>query len=228
VKKADGVTAVKLGDGYGAGINWDASLVAAAQNSQPHKIYLYPTGAGEQRVIDLGDLSAAFGTWENDLTFSRDGRWAVFSAFDPKQQIRDYLLDMRDGKLRAVTPVGTRAGKLSPDASRVVTLDIAADKYVLVDAASGKVSDIPGLEKDDEVLGWNLDGSMVNVWNQDLPARLSQLDVATGRRQFVQTVEPMAMLGSMYARMVTSADGKTVAYRHRRGLYAIYIADGLR
>jgi eukaryotic-like serine/threonine-protein kinase len=228
VKKADGVTAVKLGDGYGAGINWDASLVAAAQNSQPHKIYLYPTGAGEQKVIDLGDLSAAFGTWENDLTFSRDGRWAVFSAFDPKQQIRDYLLDMRDGKLRPVTPVGTRAGKLSPDASRVVTLDIAADKYVLADAASGKVSDIPGLEKDDEVLGWNLDGSMVNVWNQDLPARLSQLDVATGRRQFVQTVEPMAMLGSMYARMVTSADGKTVAYRHRRGLYAIYIADGLR
>jgi hypothetical protein len=37
----------------------------------------------------------------------------------------------------------------------------------------------------------------------------------------------MAMLGSMYARMVTSADGKTAAYRHRRGLYAIYIADGL-
>jgi eukaryotic-like serine/threonine-protein kinase len=227
VKKSDGVASVKLGDGYGAGINWDASLVAAAQTSQPHKIYLYPTGAGEQRVIDLGDLSAAFGTWENDLTFSRDGRWAVFSAFDPKQQIRDYLLDMRDGKLRPVTPVGSRAGKLSPDATRVVTLDIAADKYVLVDAAFGKVSDIPGLEKDDEVLGWSLDGSMVNVWNQDLPARLSQLDVATGRRQLVQTVEPMAMLGSMYARLVTSADGKTVAYRNRRGLYAIYIADGL-
>jgi hypothetical protein len=49
VKKADAMTAVKLGDGYGAGINWDASLVAAAQNSQPHKVYLYPTGAGEQR-----------------------------------------------------------------------------------------------------------------------------------------------------------------------------------
>jgi eukaryotic-like serine/threonine-protein kinase len=228
VKKADGVAAVKLGDGYGAGITWDASIVAAEQNSQLHRLYLYPTGAGEQRVIDLGDLSAAFGTWENDLTFSRDGRWAVFSAFDPKQQIRDYLLDMRDGKLRPVTPVGTRAGKLSPDATRIVTLDVAAEKYVLVDAASGKVSEIPGIEKDDEVLGWNLDGRMVNVWNQDLPARISQVDVASGRRQLVQTVEPMAMLGSMYARMVTSADGKTAAYRHRRGLYAIYIAGGLQ
>ena len=179
-------------------------------------------------MIDLGDLSAAFGTWENDLTFSRDGRWAVFSAFDPQQQIRDYLLDMRDGKVRPVTPVGTRAGKLSPDATRIVTLDVAAEKYVLVDVASGKVSEIPGLEKDDEVVGWNLDGRMVNVWNQDLPARISQVDVTSGRRQLVQTVEPMAMLGSMYARMVTSADGKTAAYRHRRGLYAIYIAEGLQ
>ena len=228
VKKADGVTAVKLGDGYGSGITWDETMVAAAQNSQPHKLYLYPMGAGEQRVIDLGELSAAFGTWENDLTFSRDGRWAVFSAFDPKQQIRDYLLDMRDGKLRPVTPVGTRAGKVSPDGTRIVTLDIAAEKYVLVDAASGAVSEILGIEKNDEVLGWNLDGRMVNVWNQDLPARLSRVDVASGRRQLVQTVEPLAMLGSMYARMVTSADGKTAAYRHRRGLYAIYIADGLQ
>jgi len=185
-------------------------------------------GAGEQRVIELGELSAAFGTWENNLTFSRDGRWAVFSAFDPKQQIRDYLLDMRDGKLRPVTPVGTRAGKVSPDGTRIVTLDIAAEKYVLVDAASGAVSEILGIEKNDEVLGWNLDGRMVNVWNQDLPARLSRVDVASGRRQLVQTVEPLAMLGSMYARMVTSADGKTAAYRHRRGLYAIYIADGLQ
>ena len=54
VRKVDGATPVKLGDGYGAGINWDASMVAAAQNAQPHKLYLYPTGVGEQRVIDIG------------------------------------------------------------------------------------------------------------------------------------------------------------------------------
>jgi Tol biopolymer transport system component len=228
VKRADGVAAVKLGDGYGAGITWDGSTVAAVQNSEPHKLYLYPTGVGEQRVIDLGELSAAFGTFENDLTFSRDGRWAVFSAFDSKGEVRDYLLDMRDGKVRPITPVGTRAGKLSPDGARIVTLDIAAQKYVLVDVASGKVSDIPGIDKEDEVLGWSVEGLKLLAWNQELPARISMVDVASGRRQLVQTVEPLAMLGSMYVRMVTSADGKTAAYRHRRGLYAIYTADGLK
>jgi eukaryotic-like serine/threonine-protein kinase len=228
VKPADGRASVKIGVGYGAGITWDGSLVAAAQESQPHSLYLYPTGPGEQRVIDLGKLSAAFGTFENDLTFSRDGRWAVFSAFDNKGEVRDYLMDMRDGKFRPVTPVGTRAGKLSPDGTRIVTLDVSAQQYKLVDVNSGKIGDVPGITKEDEVLGWNLDGHTLNVWNQDLPARISQLDVVTGRRQLIQTVEPLAMLGSMYARMVTSADGKTAAYRHRRGLYAIYIAEELQ
>jgi hypothetical protein len=54
------------------------------------------------------------------------------------------------------------------------------------------------------------------------------VEVATGRRQLVQTVEPFALLGSMYARMVVSGDAKTAAYRQRRGLYQIYMADGLK
>ena len=89
-----------------------------------------------------------------------------------------------------------------------MTLDIAAQKHVLVDVASGKVSDVGGIEKQEEVLGWNADGRMLLVWNQELPARISMVALASGRRQFVQTVEPFATLGSMYARMVASEDGK--------------------
>jgi hypothetical protein len=53
------------------------------------------------------------------------------------------------------------------------------------------------------------------------------IDVTTGRRQLVQSVEPTSTVGSMYAHVVASSDGRTVAYRLRRGLYAIYLADGL-
>ncbi|MBZ5629851.1 MAG: protein kinase [Acidobacteriia bacterium] len=228
LKNTNGAAAVKLGDGYGCGITADGRTVSALRTTEPHKLYLYPTGTGDQKVIELGELTAAFGTNENDVTFARDGRWAAFSAFDAKHEVRDYLLDLRDGKFRPVTPPGSKAGKLSPDGTRIVTLDVAAQKYVLVDVASGKMSDVPGIEKQDEVLGWGTDGRMLAVWNQELPARLSLVDVASGRRQLVQTVEPLATLGSMYARMVTSADAKTAVYRHRRGLYAIYIADGLK
>jgi eukaryotic-like serine/threonine-protein kinase len=228
LKSTSGTAAVMLGDGYGTGITYDGRMVAAYQTSQPHRIYLYPTGVGDQKVIELGELTAAIGTYGNDVTFSRDGRWVAFSAFDTKHEQRDYVMDLRDGKMRPITPPGSRAGKVSPDGTRIVTLDVAGQKYVLVDVSSGKVSDIGGMDKQDEVLGWNLDDRTITVWNQELPARISIVDVTSGRRQLVQTVEPLAMLGSMYARMVASADGKTAVYRHRRGLYAIYIADGLK
>ena len=76
-RKGDGAAPIRLGEGYGDGITWDGSLVPAFRNTEPHKLYLYPTGVGEQRVIDLGDLRA--GTFENDVTFSRDGRWGLLS-----------------------------------------------------------------------------------------------------------------------------------------------------
>ena len=75
---------------------------------------------------------------------------------------------------------------------------------------------------------WSTDGQLLLLWNQDLPASISLLDPAGGTRQLIQTVELLTMLGSMYARMVVSGDGTTAVYRHRRGLYAIYIADGLQ
>ncbi|HKD84207.1 MAG TPA: protein kinase [Terriglobales bacterium] len=227
-RKGDGAAPIRLGEGYGDGITWDGSLVPASRNNEPHKLYLYPTGVGEQRVIDLGELRAGFGTFENDVTFSRDGRWGLLSAFNTKDEVRDYLVDLRDGKLRAVTPAGTHRGMLSPDGTQVVTWDIAQQKYVLIDVASGKVSDVAGIEKGEEMLAWNADGRGIVVWNQELPANITIVNLSTAKRQLVQTVEPLAMLGSMYTRMVASADGKTAAYRHRRGLYAIHIADGLR
>ena len=104
-RKGDGAAAIRVGQGYGDGITWDGSLVPAPRNSEPHKLYLYPTGVGEQRAIDLGDLRAGFGTFENDITFSRDGRWGLLSAFNTKGEVRDYLFDIRSGNSRPVTLV---------------------------------------------------------------------------------------------------------------------------
>jgi serine/threonine protein kinase/Tol biopolymer transport system component len=227
VRKVDGAAPIRVGQGYGDGITWDGSLVAASRDTEPHKVYLYPTGVGEQRVIDLGDLTAGF-TFENDINFSRDAHWGFLSAFNSKGEVRGYLFDLGNGKVRPVSPVGMRGGKLSPDAARVVALDITRQRLILVDVASGKVSDINGVEAGEEMLAWNIDGQGIVVWNQELPAKITNVTLATGKRQLVQSVEPLSMLGSMYARLAASANGKIAVYRHRRGLYAIHIADDLR
>ena len=216
-----------LGDGFGFGFTPDGKMVVAMRISDPGKLFLYPIGPGDQRTIDLGNLNSAASGNHYAVTFSSDGRFVLASAIDSQREIRDYLIDLRAGSLKPVTPAGSKDGKLSPDGTRVVTLNLAAQKPILVDVASGKISDIPGIDGRDEVIGWSSNSRSVLVWNQELPAQLFALDVATGRRDLLQLVEPTSIVGSMYAHLVASSDGKTVAYRLRRGLYAIYLADGL-
>ena len=110
------------------------------------------------------------------------------------------------------TAAGSTDGKLSPDGTRIVTSNLAPRNPFLVDVASGKTSDIPGLEEHHVAVGWSSDRRPLFVWDQELPARLFAVDLATSRRQLVQSVEPTSAVGSMYARLAASSDGKTVAY----------------
>ena len=223
----NGFAPTMLGDGFGFGFTPDGKMVVAMRISDPSKLFLYPIGPGDQRTIDLGDLNSAASGNHYAVTFSSDGRFVLASAIDSQREIRDYLIDLRAGNLKAITPAGSKDGKLSPDGTKVVTRNLAAQKPILVDVASGKTSDIPGIDSRDEVIGWSSNSRSVFVWDQELPARLFALDVTTGRRDLVQLVEPTSIVGSMYAHLVASGDGKTVAYRLRRGLYVIYLSDGL-
>ena len=154
LRNTNGTPAVLLGEGFGMGITPDARMVPAMLGGKPYSLTFYPTGAGEQRVIDLGKLNPAVSQTEDGVTFSGDGRFGLLTAYDATQEIRDYLLEMSTGSLRAVTPAGTKGGKLSPDGTRVVTQKLATQKWVLVEVASGKTSEVPGIEENDAVISW--------------------------------------------------------------------------
>jgi eukaryotic-like serine/threonine-protein kinase len=228
LQNTNGAAPVLIGEGYGSGISYDSRLIAAVRAAEPNKLVLYPAGAGEKREIDLGKLNARVATVENGITFSRDGRFALLSAINPQQEIRSYLVNLGDGSLRPVTPVGTSLAKLSPDATHVFAMDMTMGKPVVVEISSGKLSEVLGIDEHEEVLGWTEDGKSVTVRTEDLPTKIFIVEVATGKRRFIQTVEPIANLGSMYARLVACADGSVVGYRLRRGMYALYVANGLR
>ena len=51
-----------------------------------------------------------------------------------------------------------------------------------MDVASGKAPDIAGFGSQDPVIGWSSDGRSLFVWDQELPARLYVVDLATGIR----------------------------------------------
>lgn len=228
LRRSNGAAPVVIGEGFGAGLSYDGRVVAAVRLDDPNKLLLYPAGPGEKREIDLGELSAESSSFENGVTFSRDGRFALLTAFNRRRELRGYLLDLSDGKIRPATPVGSKEGRLSPDGKQVVTTELASSRRVIVDIESGKVREVPGLTPHDEVIGWTEDGKSLSIWNMEMPAKVWTLDIASGRRTFVQTVEPVANLGAMYARLVTCADGRVAVYRLRRGMYALYLSDGLR
>jgi len=228
LQRSNGAAPVKIGDGFGGGLSYNGQTIAAVRLEDPHKLLLYPSGAGEQREIDLGEVSAQVSNRENALTFSRDGKLALFPAFNTKRELRDYLLDLSTGKIRPATPVGSKEGKLSPSGTRVLTTELATNKRVIVDIDSQKVSEVPGLGLHEEVIGWTEDGKALSIWNQEIPAKVWILDIASGQRKFVQTVDALASLGTMYAKMATSADGTVAVYRLRRGMYTVYLADGLK
>jgi eukaryotic-like serine/threonine-protein kinase len=227
LQNTNGSAPVLIGEGYGSGISYDGRVIAAVKATEPNKLVLYPAGAGEKRVIDLGNLNARVATVENGITFSRDGRFALLSASNPQQEIRSYLVNLSDGSLRPVTPVGTTLGKLSPDASRVYAMDVATGKPVVVEIGSDKLTPVPGIGEYEEVLGWTDDAKSLTVRTEELPTKIFIVEVATGKRRLIQTVEPIATLGSMYARLVACADGSVAGYRLRRGMYAIYLATGI-
>ena len=228
LQNTSGTAPVLIGEGYGSGISYDSKLIAAVRSAAPNKLILYPAGAGEKREIDLGDLNARVATVENGITFSRDGHYALISALDKQQQIRCYLVNLTDGTLRAVTPAGTGLGKLSPDATRVLAIDVIKRKPVVVELGSGQPSDVVGVGEHEEVIGWTEDSRSLIVRTEELPTKVFSVEIGTGKRKFIQTVEPLATLGAMYARLVTCADGSVVGYRLRRGMYALYSVDGLK
>ena len=71
----------------GDGITWDGSLVPASRNTEPHKLYLYPTGGGEQRAIDLGDLRAGFGG-----KIERDGQTVEIAFREALMHLKRYAV----------------------------------------------------------------------------------------------------------------------------------------
>src|SRR5262249_3693567 len=65
IRGTDGSPPVRLGDGVGMAISPDGRWVTAHTPREEHpKVWLYPTGAGEKRVLPTGDLNTeASGDW---------------------------------------------------------------------------------------------------------------------------------------------------------------------
>jgi len=88
---------------------------------------------------------------------------------------------------------------------------------------------IPGIELQETFQEWTKDGQALLVFSATpWEARIYRVEVATGKRTLLRTVEPGEKAGSILPMRLAYAEGsKTYAYSTVRILGTLYVAEGL-
>jgi hypothetical protein len=89
---------------------------------------------------------------------------------------------------------------------------------------------VPGFTDGDVPVGWTNDGQSIFVYNPgDLPAKVSRLNLATGRKQLWKTLMPADAAGiTDLGPILITPDGKSYVYEYGRTLSDLYLVDGIK
>jgi hypothetical protein len=161
------------------------------------------------------------------LTCSADGRWAAFAGFDGDVGPRIYLLEVEEGTLRAVGPVGTSGPVIAPDGERVAGLSPDGVVTVYPVADDDRPYVVPGIAPGERPLQWSRDGRSLLVWNRVFPARIQRVDVADGRRTEALEIMPSDPAGVLYGQIILAPGGDHYVYRYRRDLSTLFLVEGV-
>ena len=216
--------AVRLGEGEAGAISPDGRLVVRKFGGSPvPAVQLIPTGAGEPKPIDLGQLEVGY-----QADFTSDGRQLLFAAHERGRPNRIYAMDLPDGAPRAITPEGVNFLLTAPDGRSLVIE--SEGKLALYPLNGGAAHPIAGAEAGDEPLGWAEDGKSLYVSvGQGSGARVVRIDGPTGRRETWREYTPSDTAGLTFTRAAAiSSDGKTVIVHYQSVTSTLYLAEGIR
>jgi eukaryotic-like serine/threonine-protein kinase len=224
VRGTDGSPAVRLGEGQSMTLSPDGKWALAILDklTNPH-ILIYPTGAGQQRPLPLGDLLPRGGR------FFPDSRHLLVGAEAKGQRARLYLTDLDGSKPRPVTPEGFPLPVISPDGTRFLSRG-PDDKTWIFSVQGGEPTLVPEIAAADTVVGWTSEGRGLFVQRGvTTPARVDRFDFATRRFEAWKEIVPSDVAGIVRISSVfVSPDGAFYAYAYSRALSNLYLVEGLR
>jgi Tol biopolymer transport system component len=226
----DGAPPVRLGDGCPSGLSPDGRWVAVT-DAGGNTLSLLPTGAGEIKRPAAGTVRYYF-----DVRWLPDNRRILFSGSEEGRPRRLFLQEVDGGSPRAVTPEGisTDYAFPSPDGRSVAAgSDWHQSPYALYSLDGGEPRPIPGLEKGEQPLRFDADGSHLFVRVGEKPdvlaARVVHLDLRSGRREpwkEIAPADPAGFLGVNY--LFLTPDGRGHLYTYIRQLSTLHLVEGLR
>jgi hypothetical protein len=222
LRKTDGSPVVRLGEGWPADLSADGKWVLAVIQSHPPQLVIYPTGAGETKQLQRGEI-------ENYVTaqWFRDGKSVLIGGNDPGKGTRFYVQEIGGGAPGPVTPEGTRDGSLSADGSLVLARG-PEGKYFAYPIAGGEPRPVPGLTEEDVLAQWSADARSALVYRRaQIPCRLEGVDLATGQRTLFKEFAPADRAGLLSMREIFATDDlRSYAYTAYYQVSTLFVSEG--
>jgi eukaryotic-like serine/threonine-protein kinase len=218
-------SAVRLGDGESVTLSPDGRWVLALTMSSPAQLILLPSGAGDAQQITHDGLYHSWARW------LPDSQGIVFTAKQEGHGARIYLQKSITAAATPVSPEGIDplVLALAPDGTQVA--GIGADgKAYLYSLAGAPAKSVPGLLPSEQPIEWSADGKSLYVYRPgEFPAKVSQLDLTTGKRTLWRSLAPADPAGvSQIGPIVMTPDGASYIYGYHRTLSDLYLVEGLK
>jgi Tol biopolymer transport system component len=224
LRKTDGSPAIRLSEGVGLALSPDGKSTLARPNVTPSPLVRLPTGVGEAKPLTNDAINHLWGRW------LPDGKQVVFSGNEAGHGFRLYVESPGEGKPRPISPEGVNpsvvispkgdfAASVGPD-HRVYLYPIAGGEPVLV----------AGTQPDEAPTGFSADGRSLYVFRfGEIPAKVFQLELATGKRTLWKELVPADAAGIDNVRGITiTPDAKAYVYGYIRTLSDLYLVEGLK
>jgi len=225
IRNTDGSPAIRLGEGSAAALSPDQKWCIVQTPGSPEQLRLLPTGAGETQPLTNDSINHQWARW------FPDGKRFAFGGNEPGHGVRLYVQDVSGGTPKPISPEGVSAAAftVSPDGQWVAGVG-PDDKGYLYPAAGGDPRVVNGFEPGDQPISWNQDGHSLYVYRTgEVPAKVYQLDLATGKKTLWKQIVPVDPTGvSTIGPILMTPDGKTYAYGFHRTLGDLYLVEGLK
>ncbi len=229
LRKLDLSPAVRLGENleFQVGqLSPDGKWVVAASASEPNRLVLLPTGAGEVRRIEPpADRADWF----------PDGRRVLLRMRDATAPARPAIYDVVSGSIHPVALPEAFEGRVSeqavsPDGRRIAALGgFGPNRALWLMGLDGRPARKLGLFPEDSLIGWSQDGEHLFFYRSEVPARVFQVELGSGKAEPWKELKPEDLAGVVRIGPVRVApNGRAWAYSYTRVLSELYIAKGLR
>jgi eukaryotic-like serine/threonine-protein kinase len=225
---ADGSPAVRLGEGWAAGLSADGKWALSIVRDPAPALVLLPTGAGAQRVLPRGRIESFL--W---ASLFPDGRRVLLAGQETGQEPRIYVQDLEGGDPRPMDLEEIGAGyfwnPISPD-GRWAAIPNPHGGFSIRSLAGEPVPAGPALESGEYPIRWTPDGRGLYVFRENgRRFEIKVLDQATGKRASQRVVESEDPAGLIcFGPVLVTADGGAYAYNYFRILSDLYVVEGLK